>query len=385
MTFTKIPCVLMRGGTSKGLIINKQHLPTDPSNRNKAILRIYGSPDKRQIDGVGGGTPLTSKVALIKKSDDENIDIIYTFGQVSLFNEEIDYKPTCGNMAAAVGLYAVEEGFCQPADGVTTVRIYNTNTKKVIETDVPTTRNGPVFNGDYSIDGVPGKAPRINVSFIDSGGAITGNVLPTGHVRDIVKAKSGLEYEVSVIDSANTLVFVTADQLNIAGTEIGNAFNEKSILATLEEIRISVGVQIGLIEKDEIVEPTSHALPKIAVISEPANYKSSTGIDINRMDIDITGRYISMGTLHQAFAVSGGIAIATAGLIPGTNVADILSDVNGPVNIGHPSGFIEVEADVDNMNGQYVVNRATIGRTARYLMKGYCGVPSELFQEKCYN
>lgn len=382
MTISKVPCVLMRGGTSKGVVINKKHLPENLKDSNKAILRIYGSPDIRQIDGIGGGDPLTSKVALIEQSEVESVDIVYTFGQVSLSKEEIDFKPTCGNMSAAVGLYAVEEGFCHIEEPYTVVRIFNTNTNKMIEVEVPTTKDGVVHEGNYSIAGVPGTAPRINVNFLDSGGSITGKILPTGNVRDTVKLRSGEKYEVSVVDSANTVVFVTADQLHIKGTETGDEFNQR-LFDTLEKIRVNVGVKIGLIEDVTKVSPTSHALPKIAIVSNPNSYVSSTGKNIDEENIDITGRYVAMGTLHQAFAVSGAIAIATAGQIPGTVVADILSsDKKGPVKIGHPSGIIEVEASVENVGEEYVVTRAAIGRTARRIMEGSSVVPSSLFREE---
>src|SRR5699024_10206250 len=207
--------VLMRGGTSKGLVINKKDLPSEESIRDEIILRIYGSPDARQIDGVGGGTPLTSKLALIEQSEDEDIDIIYTFGQVSLTEKSIDYKPTCGNISAAAGLYAVEEGFVSLKDGITIVRIYNTNTKKIIEVEVPTNLSGPLYTGDYSIAGVPGTGPKVNVNFLDSGGAMTGKLLPTGNTLDKIKLPDGQLYEVTVVDSANTLIFISANQLGI--------------------------------------------------------------------------------------------------------------------------------------------------------------------------
>ncbi|SFB10326.1 hypothetical protein SAMN04488072_10715 [Lentibacillus halodurans] len=381
-TITKVPCVLMRGGTSKGLVINKRDLPGQGEYRNKAILRIYGSPDSRQIDGIGGGNPLTSKVALIEESDDENIDIIYTFGQVSISEEKIDYQPTCGNMSAAVGLYAVEEGLCEVVNPHTNVRIFNTNTNKIIEVEVPSSNDGVVYEGDYAIDGVPGTAPRINVNFLDSGGSITGKLLPTGNVRDIIQLDSGEAYKVSVVDSANTLVFVTADQLNIKGTEIGDTFNRKSLLDKLEEIRVKVGVQIGLIDDATKTSPSTHALPKIAVVSKPNNYVNSAGNNVDSEDIDITGRYVAMGVLHQAFAVSGAIAIATASQIPGTVVTDVLSSKKeGRVKIGHPSGIIEVEASVEQIKGKYVVSRAAIGRTARRIMEGSSVILSKLYGE----
>ncbi|AGT32408.1 hypothetical protein M493_10735 [Geobacillus genomosp. 3] len=378
-SLVRIPCVYMRGGTSKGLIIDEKHLPKDTETRDKVILKIYGSPNPLQIDGIGGGSPTTSKLALIRKSEQENVDIIYTFGQVSVTKEVIDYTPTCGNMAAAVGLYAVEEGFCKITEPYTVVRIFNTNTNKIIEVEVPVKNGEIVYEGDFSISGVLGVASKISVNFLDSGGAITGKVLPTGDVKDKIRLSSGKEIEVSVVDSANTLIFVKADQMGIEGTEVGKDFNKKDLLDVLEEIRVKIGKQIGLIDPDDNPSPFTHALPKICVIAKRKSYVSSEKQIISANDIHIIGRYIAMGTLHPAFAVSGAIALATASQIPGTVVHDILSGHKGPVKIGHPTGIIEVEAIVIGENGEYRVKRAAIGRTARRIMEGYSVVPIALF------
>ncbi|MGG1559359.1 2-methylaconitate cis-trans isomerase PrpF family protein [Geobacillus thermoleovorans] len=378
-SLVKIPCVYMRGGTSKGLIINENDLPRDAKIRDQVILKIYGSPNPWQIDGIGGGSPTTSKLALVRKSEQEDIDIVYTFGQVSVTEEIIDYKPTCGNMAAAVGLYAVEEGFCKIKEPYTVVRIFNTNANKIIEVEVPVKNGAVVYDGDFSISGVPGTASKINVNFLDSGGAITGKVLPTGNIKDKVSLSSGKIVEVSVVDSANTIIFVKADQVDIEGTEVGKDFNKKELLDRLEEIRTIVGKQIGLISPNDNPSPFTHALPKICVIAKPRDYVSSEKQIISADDIHIIGRYLAMGTLHPAFAVSGAIALATASQIPGTVVHDMLVDHKGPIKIGHPTGIIEVEATVIEENGEYRVQRAAIGRTARRIMEGYSFVPASLF------
>lgn len=367
----KIPVVLMRGGTSKGLVINKMDLPEDYTKRDDIIVQVFGSSHESQIDGVGGGTAVTSKLAIVEKSGEEGIDVNYTFGQVSLSNEKIDYQPTCGNISAAVGLYAVEENFVNLKNGITTVVIYNTNTKKIIEVEVPTQDGKPNYKGDYEIAGVTGLYPRINVNFLDSGGAITGKLLPTGNPKDEIILDNGQKVNVSVVDSANTLVFVNADDVGIQGDEIGDSFNQPELLNLLEEIRVKAGRKIGLIGMNETVSPLTHALPKLSVIAHPSNYTSSKNEMITEGEIDILGRYVAMGKLHPAYAVSGGIAAATASQIDGTIINDIFSSSPGEtVRIGHPSGIIEAEAIVVNKNGELTVERAAIGRSARRIMEG---------------
>ena len=375
----KVPAVLMRGGTSKGLVINKNDLPNDYNLRDRLILRIFGSPDIRQIDGIGGGTPVTSKLALIEESKTDDIDIIYTFGQVSILEESIDYKPTCGNISAGVGLYAVEEGIAKIEDRMTTVRIYNTNTEKIIEVEVPTANGEVTYEGDYKIAGVPGGYPRINVNFLDSGGGITGQLLPTGNVQDKIVLEQGDAYNISIVDSGNTLVFVGAGEIGIEGTETGTAFNQKDTLDKIEKIRAAAGRKIGLIGKDAIVSPVSHALPKIAIVSSPATYTTSNDQTIQESQMDVLGRYVAMGALHESFAVSGGIAIATASQIPGTIINEIFESRAGEsVRIGHPSGVIEAEAIVESDNEELKVKRAAIGRSARRIMEGRVIVDSSV-------
>jgi 2-methylaconitate cis-trans-isomerase PrpF len=373
----KVPVVLMRGGTSKGLIFKTIHLPSNPEIRDKMIIHIFGSPDKRQIDGLGGGTPLTSKLAIVGPSTHPDAHVDYTFGQVSLEQNTIDYNPTCGNMATGVGLFAVEEGYVPLTEPVTVIRMFNTNTSKIIETEV-FVKNGMIqYDGDFAIDGVLGTASKIMVNFLDSGGGITGSLLPTGNPKDVITIEDGRKFDATVIDSANVVAFVSADQLQMNGTDFIEQFKNQDLLNTLEAIRAEIGVRIGLMNDKKEVSPATHALPKIAVLVKPQNYQTSTGRTINENEIDIIGLYLAMGQLHQAFAVSGGIAVATGAQIPGTIVQDLLNEAkDGMITIGHPSGSIKVDAKVEERDGQYYVTRAAIGRTARRLMDGNSYVPA---------
>ncbi|MDP4156970.1 MAG: PrpF domain-containing protein, partial [Bacillota bacterium] len=199
----KIPTVIMRGGTSKGLILRRSDLPADPALRDEVILRIYGSPDNSQIDGLGGGTSTTSKLAIVGPSIHPDAHIDYTFGQVSLDRQVVDYHVTCGNFVTAVGLYAVEEGYVPLTEPVTAVNIYNTNTDKMIVAQIPV-KNGQIqYEGNFSIAGVPGTAARIMLNFLDAGGTFTGKTLPTNNPTDNIRLEDGREYEVSIVDCVN--------------------------------------------------------------------------------------------------------------------------------------------------------------------------------------
>lgn len=377
----QIPTTIMRGGTSKGLILRTADLPSDPTLRDQIILRLYGSPDRSQIDGLGGGTSLTSKLALVGPSSHPNAQIDYTFGQVSLERNVIDYHVTCGNMSSAVGLYAVEEGYVKLTEPVTRVHLYNTNTKKIIAVEVPVKDGQIQYDGDFFIDGVPGTSSKIMVNFLDSGGTFTGKTLPTGNPLDFIKLEDGREFQVSVVDSGNVVVFVRARDLGICGTEVADDINENSeLLNTLEQIRVEAGVRIGVITDKSIVTPTSHALPKIAMVASPQDYLTMNGQPISASNIDVVGRYIAMGLLHRAFAVSGAIALATAAKIPGTIPNDIVRSTGQGIHIGHPTGELYVESIVEQYEEDWKVTRGAVGRTARRLMDGYAYIPSSVIE-----
>lgn len=380
----KIPTVIMRGGTSKGLILRKADLPSDPNVRDEMILRIYGSPDRNQIDGLGGGTALTSKLAIVGPSVYQSAHIDYTFGQVSIEKKAIDYNVTCGNFVTAVGLYAAEEGYVPLTEPVTKVNIYNTNINKVIVAEIPV-KNGQIqYDGDFSIDGVPGTSSRIMLNFLGAGGSFTGRTLPTNNTQDTICLQDGRKIVVSIVDCANVLVFVKAQDVGLRGTELPDEINvNKALLETLENIRVEAGVKIGLIKREEReqVSPTTHALPKIAMVASPDEYMTSSGTRVKVEDIDILSRYISMGSLHRAHAVSGAMALAAATRIPGTIPNQEISHRKSAVRIGHPSGSLLIDATVEKDESDWRVIRAANGRTARRLMEGYAYVPISVLQK----
>lgn len=381
----KIPTVIMRGGTSKGLLLRRSDLPSDPKLRDEVILRLYGSPDSTQIDGLGGGTSLSSKLAIVGPSLQPGAHIDYTFGQVSLEKKVIDYNVTCGNFVTAVGLYAAEEGYVPLQEPVTYVRIYNTNIKKMIVAEIPVKDGQIEYEGDFVIDGVPGSSAKIMINFLNSGGTFTGKTLPTGHATDTIRLQDGRQFEVSIIDCANVVVFVRAEDVGVQGTELqAEVNNNKGLMSTLEAIRVEAGILIGMIQPEdrERVSPSSHALPKIAMIAPPQVYSTSVQRTIEENEIDLVSRYISMGSLHRAYAVSGAIAVAAAAKILGTIPNEVVATQNKGIRIGHPSGVIYVESTVEQHGTNWIVSRAANGRTARRLMEGYAHVPVSVLRNK---
>ncbi|MHB0869781.1 MAG: PrpF domain-containing protein, partial [Chloroflexota bacterium] len=271
----RIRCVFMRGGTSRGAYLLQKDLPRDPRLRDRVILAIYGSPDPRQIDGLGGADSLTSKVAIIAPSSRSDADVDYTFGQVSIANPVVDYQGNCGNICSGVGPFAVDEGLVPVTEPITRVRIYNTNTKKVIVAEVPVKEGKALVEGDCAIDGVPGTGARIMLDFVDSGGAVTGRLLPTGRVRDTIQVEDR-RYTVSLVDAANPGIFVRAGDLGLKGTELAGEIDANPwLLQELESIR-SIGAEmIGLVQDRRDGTRLSPAVPKVAFVSPPHEYRSS--------------------------------------------------------------------------------------------------------------
>jgi 2-methylaconitate cis-trans-isomerase PrpF len=380
----RIPTVLMRGGTSRGLFFHDNHLPADPAVRSRVILAAFGSPDpnRRQIDGLGGGVSTTSKVAIISPSPSPDYDVVYNFGQVSLDRPIVDYKSNCGNISSAVGPFAVDEGLVKAVEPFTRVRIHQFNTNKLITAEVPVKNGRFDETGDYTIAGVPGTYARITLRFADPGGAVTGRLFPTGNRRDRIEVPGIGSVDITIIDAANPVVLVQADAIGLTGTEIDEIDAGHDIQATLEAIRCKAAVMIGLAASEEEATRRSQAVPKIAFVAAPRSYTGTGGQTVAAGDIDITARIMSMGTLHRSYAVSGGIATAGAATIPDTVAYDLMTAAvrrQDLLRIGHPGGIIDVGAVVDMDGEKYVYREAVIGRSARRLMEGHVMVPEEVF------
>ena len=380
----RIPAVLMRGGTSKGLFFHANHLPADPGVRDAILLAAYGSPDpnRRQIDGIGGAASTTSKVAIISPSASPDYDVVYNFGQVSIDRPLVDFKNNCGNMSAAVGPFAVDEGLIAATEPVTRVRIHQINTDKLIVAEVPV-KNGRFDEaGDYEIAGVPGSGGKITLRFSDPGGSLTGRLFPTQNLKDNLDVPGIGKVELTIIDAANPVVLVRASILDLEGTEIERIDTDETVKAKLERIRCAVAVEIGLAETMEAATQRSQTVPKIALVAAPKSYQSLGGKVVDAAEVDLVARIMSMGTLHKSFAVTGAIPTAGAAKVPGTVVHDLIppgSRKKDLIRIGHPGGIIEVGAIVKKNRDGFYYQEALLGRTARRLMEGYVLVP-----EKCF-
>ena len=380
----RIPTVLMRGGTSKGLFFHDNHLPADPESRQRVLLAAFGSPDpnRRQIDGVGGGVSTTSKAAIISTAASPDYDVVYNFAQVSIDRPIVDFKSNCGNITTAVGPYAVDAGLVKAVEPMTRVRIHQLNTDKLITAEVPVKNGRFDETGDYAIAGVPGTHAKITLRFADPGGALTGKLFPTGNRRDVITLPEHGEVAVTIIDAANPVVLVRADAIGLTGVEIDEVDVSGRIQKTLETIRCKAAVLIGLAASEEEATQRSQAVPKVAFVSAPQPYTATGGQTIATEDVDIVGRIMSMGTLHRSYAVSGGIATAGAATINGTVVYDLLPAMARQqelLRIGHPGGVIEVGAVIEKEGERYVYQEAVIGRSARRLMEGYVLVPEGQF------
>ena len=302
----KIPTVYMRGGTSKGLFFHAKDLPEDPRVRDRVILAAYGSPDperplkpdpnRRQIDGMGGGSYTSSLVSIISPSVDPDYDIGWTFGLVSIDEPFVDYKgKSCGNIPSAVASFAIEEGLVTPVEPVTSVRILHENSGKLIIADVPVKDGRYVDEGDYAIDGVPGTGGKITLRFCQPGGEITGKLFPTGKATDRMSVPGGGDIPVSIVDGINPIVFVRAVDLGLQGTEIHEIDRSEEIRGKLEAIRGRAAVMLGMAFTPEDAARTSKDMPKIAFVSEPQDYETVKGRMVRKAEIDIVARIIWKG------------------------------------------------------------------------------------------
>lgn len=378
--YVKIPAVFMRAGTSKGVYLMPKDLPEDPAVRDKVILAIYGSPDLRQINGIGGADPLTSKVAIVASSERDNVDVDYTFGYVGINDAIVDYEGNCGNMSSGVGPFAIGQGLVAITEPITKVRIYNTNTKKVIEAEILVKDGEVVTEGDYVIDGVPGTGAKIVLNFLNSGGSKTGKLLPTGNVIDEITLQCGRKVRVSLVDAANPSVFVKAIDIGLTGVELPqDTETNPEILEIMEDIRTTAAVMMGLAVSKDKVGP---AVPKVAFVSAPQEYVTINGVTVKTEAVDLVARTKAMAVMHKAYAVTGGICVSTAALIEGTVVNEIVSEQakrSGIVRVGHPSGILDFEINLEkNQNGWHLA-KAGVTRTAKPIMDGHVYVSRKIF------
>ena len=355
-----IPAYLMRGGTSKGLIFHKKDLPSDRNLLTKYLLKIMGSPDVRQINGLGGGTSVTSKVCIISKSLEKDVDIDYFFAQVEVDRNHVDYAPTCGNMLSALGPFAIEEGLVETSNEITKVNVKSLNTNALITLDVPTPDRKLKYSGDFKIDGVPGTGSQILMNFKNLEGKTTGNLFPTGNTLDTFDG-----INVTCLDFATSMMICDAKEFNILGNENSKELNNnKKLLDKIEKIRLLAGKKMGM------GDVKGKVLPKVSLLSKSINENS------------IVSRYFTPYSCHETHAVTGTCCVASSCLIPGTIGFNLLKKNEGLdlksqiIKIEHPMGTIDctivLNSNFENnlISKKNLINSCGVYRTSRILMKG---------------
>lgn len=378
-------CSIVRGGTSKGIFFKKNDLPADAALRDKVILAAFGSPDVRQIDGLGGADVLTSKLAIVGPSDSPDADIDYTFGQVSFEQEFIDYKGNCGNISAGVGSFAIDAGMIPAQEPITRVRIRQTNSNRILIADVPVKDGRAQVEGDFHIDGVPGTGAKITLDWSGSVGAQTGKLLPTGNAKDIMKV-NGKAYTVSLVDAGNPLVFIKAEDLGMKGTETTSEIEgNPELWKTIMAIRNEAAVIFGLTEKAELAEKESPYNPFFAIVSPPQEYEALNGLHVKAEDIDMVSRLSFMLKMHKTYPITGTVCTGAASRIPGSVVWDVIRETakqDGTLRIGHPGGVIPVETEAETVNGETKIKRIGVSRTARKIMDGLVCIKNSVLEKK---
>ena len=354
----RVPCVLMRGGTSRGPFLLAADLPANAARRDAVLMRIMGSPDPLQLDGLGGGKSLTSKVAIVSPSREPDADVDYLFAQVKVHEARVDTKPNCGNMLSGVGPFAIEAGLVAARDPVTVVRIFNVNTRTHIEAIVQTPGGRVRYEGDTRIDGVPEPAAPVKLTFLDAMGAMTGRLLPTGNVVDVIDG-----VEASCVDMAMPVVILSAESLGKDGAETPEELEaDRALFARLAAIRIEAGRMMGLGDVAKMV------VPKPVLVSRPRNGGS------------ITSRYFTPLTCHRSHAATGALAVATAAVLADSVTSRYVAPrAGGAVIVEHPAGRIEVDLEITGPAARPEVRRASLVRTARRIFEGNVLVPESLF------
>jgi 2-methylaconitate cis-trans-isomerase PrpF len=379
-----LPISILRGGTSRGIFFLASNLPRERERIEGVLRDVFGSPDMRQLNGLGGATPNTSKAAIIGPPTRPDADVDYTFAQVDIKTPLVDWGGNCGNISSAVGPFAIDEGLTPVREGETVVRIHNTNTGKIIVAYVPVRGGRAVRRGDYAIPGVPGTGARIDLDFTDPAGSVTGKLLPTGRAQDSMVLADGRTLRVSLVDAGNPCVFVHAADLGASGTESPTEIEDDAALcAALEEARAIGAEWMGIVAKRDRALAASPGLPKVAMVAPPADYMSTTGEPVEGRGVDLVVRSMSMQTAHRSLQVTGAICIGAASIVPGTVVNDVARPADQRLNreqlrIGIPYGALDVSVTSRQAGGDVVVAGVRVGRTARHILDGKVWVSAEL-------
>ncbi|MEP7099108.1 MAG: 4-oxalomesaconate tautomerase, partial [Burkholderiales bacterium] len=359
-----LPCVLMRAGTSRGPFFLREWLPDDDATRDEVLIGAVGASDPLQLDGVGGGSTLNSKVAIVSRSAQAGCDLDYLFAQVGVGQRSVDTRPNCGNMLSGVVPFAIEQGLIEATEGTTTARVFNVNTGSRIDVTVRTPGGRITYDGDARIDGVAGTAAPIHLNFLDAWGAVTGSVFPTGQRIDLIDGT-----EVTCIDAAMPLMIIRAADMGVRGTESPAELDANvALLVRLEALRLAAGERMGL------GDVSASVIPKPVLVS------AGVGRD------SITSRYFTPRRCHASHAVTGAIGVASAFALPGT-VASGCQTITGKraLVVLHPAGQIDVEVEVEGAGDAAAIRSASLVRTARKILQGELHIPDYVFSRPTTN
>lgn len=384
----RIPATFIRGGTSKGVFFNLSELPLSARkpgpSRDALLMRVIGSPDPygKHTDGMGGATSSTSKTVIVSQSKQPGHDVDYLFGQVSIDKPFVDWSGNCGNLSAAVGPFAIQQGLLPaerlPENGFAEVRIWQVNTGKTIVNKVPISHGEVQETGSFELDGVTFPAAEIAVDFLDPADTDGSSLFPTGNLIDTLDVPGLGAFSATLINAGIPTIFLKAKDLGYRGTELQDEINgSEDALKRFENIRAHGAVAMGLIDEPSEAAARQHT-PKVAFVAPPCDYAASSGKHIEGRNIDLLVRALSMGKLHHAMMGTAAVAIGTSAAIPGTLVN--LAAGGGPRNqvvFGHPSGTLKVGAAATQQNGEWQVTKATMSRSARILMEGWVRVPGD--------
>lgn len=365
---TAIACLLMRGGTSKGPFFNEADLPADIPTRDQVLLAVMGSPDKRQIDGLGGAHPLTSKVGIVRKSTTPGVDLDFLFAQLQPDKDTVDTSPNCGNMLAAVVPFALETGMVQAQADISTYRVLTLNTDMQCDVTVQTPGGQIAYEGSARIDGAPGSSAPITINFLDTAGSVCSGLLPTGKVLDRVRVDgdgfASFDIDVTCIDNGMPLVLMRASDMGCTGYETAAELNADVELKTrLEALRLKTGQLMGL------GDVTKKTYPKMTLIAPPLSGGS------------LSTRSFIPHVCHDAIGVLAAVTVGTACVLDGSitqGIAEMQSGNPKTISVEHPTGEFSVELGLDPANPQNVT-RAALLRTARLLMRGEVMIPRSLW------
>lgn len=370
----KFKTVFMRGGTSKGCMFHREDLPENQEEWNSIFLQAMGDPDPKQIDGLGGTVSSNNKVVVVWKSEESGIDVEYLVGQVIVGKSQVDFKSNCGNMTAAVGPFAVEEGMVEVTEPITTVHLLNRNTNKYIDVTVPCENGTFALEGDCAIAGVDGTAPELKVNFLNPAGAKTGRLLPTGNVLDVLDIPGCGKIECTILDVSNPMVLVRASDIGMTGTELpaGVDANQEAS-ALLEKIRGAAACLMGFAKDLEDATANSPAVPKVGFFTAPVDYTDIAGQSVRAEEMDLCARVISVFKCHKACPLTSASSISVAAFLEGSLLYRELGapkEGQQTVRIGHPSGVMTMYPDIRRENGEITLPGVAVQRTARRIMDG---------------